>query len=102
MVLRFQLNTICTCSLTRYVQRYTEFKNYLDICAHAADCIVPQIWIMHTCVVVQTQAICNCRITARAVIWSTSYFPNVSIFLFTVLGGLPENPGMLQGLHYDV
>jgi len=28
---------------------------------------------------VQTQATCNCRITARAVIWSTSYFPNVSI-----------------------
>jgi len=31
MVLRFQLNTICTCSLTRYVQRYTEFENYLEI-----------------------------------------------------------------------
>ena len=42
---------------------------------------------------VQTQAICNCRITARAVVWSTSYFPNVSIFLLTALGGLPENPG---------
>ena len=41
---------------------------------------------------VQTQAICNCRRTARAVIWSTSYFPNVSIFLLTALGGLPENP----------
>jgi len=40
MVLRFQLNTICTCSLTRYVQRYIEFENYLDICAHAPDCIV--------------------------------------------------------------
>ena len=38
MVLR--LNTIYTCSLTRYVQRYTEFENYLDICAHASDCIV--------------------------------------------------------------
>jgi len=33
MVLRFELNTICTCSLTRYFQRYTEFENYLDICA---------------------------------------------------------------------
>jgi len=33
MVLRFQLNTICTCSLTLYVQLYTEFENYLDICA---------------------------------------------------------------------
>jgi len=43
---------------------------------------------------VQAQAICNCRITARAVIWSTSYFPNVSIFLLTALGGLPENPGI--------
>jgi len=40
----------------------------------------------------QTQAKCICRITARAVIWSTSYFPNVSIFLLTALGGLPENP----------
>jgi len=27
LVLRFQLNTICTCSLTRYVQRYPEFEN---------------------------------------------------------------------------
>ena len=42
---------------------------------------------------VQTQAICNCRITARSVIWSTSYFPKVSIFLLTALGGFPENPG---------
>jgi len=42
---------------------------------------------------VQIQAICNCRITARAVIWSTSYFPKVSIFLLPALGGLPENPG---------
>ena len=42
----------------------------------------------------QTQAICNCRITARAVIWFTSYFPNVPIFLLTALGGLPENRGM--------
>ena len=42
---------------------------------------------------VQTQAICNCRITARAVIWSSSYFPNVSIFLLTALGGHPENIG---------
>jgi len=25
--------------------------------------------------------------------WSTSYFPSVSIFLLTALGGLPENPG---------
>ena len=38
-----------------------------------------------------TQAICNCRITARAVIWFTSYFPNLSIFLLTALSGLPEN-----------
>jgi len=44
---------------------------------------------------VQTQAICNCRITARAVTWSTSYFPKVSIFLLTALGGLPENPGIV-------
>jgi len=42
---------------------------------------------------VQTQAICNCRVTARAVIWYASYFPNVSIFLLTALGGLPESPG---------
>jgi len=42
---------------------------------------------------VQTQEICNCRMTARVVIWSTSYFPNVSIFLLTALGGLLENPG---------
>jgi len=45
------------------------------------------------CVVVQTQAICNYRITARAVIWSMSYFLYVSIFLLTALGSLPENPG---------
>ena len=51
------------------------------------------VWILCACVVVQTQAICNCRLTARAVIWSTSCFPNVSIFLLTALGGLPENPG---------
>ena len=31
-------------------------------------------------VAVQTQAICNCRITARAVIWFTCYFPNFRIF----------------------
>ena len=47
---------------------------------------------------VQTQAICNCRITARAVIWSRSYLVqvlyNVSIFLLTALGGIPENPGI--------
>jgi len=30
MMLRFQLNAICTCSLTRYVQRYTEFEYYLE------------------------------------------------------------------------
>jgi len=31
MVLIFELNTstICTCHLTRYVQRYTEFEYYL-------------------------------------------------------------------------
>jgi len=40
MALICQLNTICTCSPTRYVQRYTEIENYLDICAHAPDCIV--------------------------------------------------------------
>ena len=33
MALRFQLNTICTCSLTRYDQLSTEFESYLDICA---------------------------------------------------------------------
>jgi len=38
-------------SLTRYVQRYTEFENYLDICAHVPDCIVRQIWIIHTSIV---------------------------------------------------
>jgi len=39
--------------------------------------------VIHNALVnkVQTQAICNCRMTARAVIWSTSYFRNVSIFL---------------------
>jgi len=51
---------------------------------------------------VQTQTICNCRITVRAVIWSTSYFPNVSIFLLTVLGGLPENPGGRVALDYSL
>jgi len=51
MVLRFQLNTIFTYSLTRYVQRYTKFENYLDICAHAPDSIVRQIWIIHTSIV---------------------------------------------------
>jgi len=40
----------------------------------------------------QTQAICNCRIIA--VIWSRSYFSNVSIFLLMALGGIPENPGI--------
>ena len=52
--------------------------------------------VIHNALVnkVQTQAIYNCRITARAVIWSTSYFPNVSIFLLTALGGLQENPGI--------
>jgi len=54
------------------------------------------VWILCACVVVQTQTICNCRIGARAVIWSTSYFPNVSIFLLTALGGLPENTGIWQ------
>ena len=44
----------------------------------------------------QTQAICNCRITALAVIWFMSYFPNCSIFLLTALGGLPENLGMTK------
>jgi len=86
LVLRFQLNTICTCSLTRYVQRYPEFENYLAICAHAPDCIVRHYDV-------QCDSQC-CRTTARAVIWSTSYFPNVSIFLLTALGGLPENPGI--------
>jgi len=54
--------------------------------------------VIHNALVnkVQTQAICNYRITARAVIWPTSYFPNVSIFLLTALGGLPENPGKLK------
>jgi len=47
---------------------------------------------------VQTQAICNCRIKARAVIWSSCYFPNVSIFLLTALGGLLENPGITRHL----
>jgi len=53
--------------------------------------------VIHNALVnkIQTQAICNFRITARVVIWSTSYFPNVSIFLLTALGGLPENPGMM-------
>jgi len=48
--------------------------------------------VIHNALVnkVQTQAICSCRITAWAVIWSTSYFPNVSIFLLTALGGLPS------------
>jgi len=51
--------------------------------------------VIHNALVnkVQTQAICNCRITAWAVSWSTSYFPNVSIFLLTALGGVPEKPG---------
>jgi len=51
--------------------------------------------VIHNALVnkVQTNAICNCRVTARAVIWSTSYFPIVSIFLLTALGGLPETPG---------
>jgi len=44
--------------------------------------------------VVQTQAMCNCRITAQAIISSTSYFPNESLFLLTTLGGLPKNPGI--------
>jgi len=52
------------------------------------------VWILCACVVVQTQAKCNCRTTARAVFWSTSCFPNVSIFLLTVLGGLREKPGV--------
>jgi len=54
------------------------------------------VWIWCACIFVQTQAIYNCRITARVVIWSTSYFPNVSIFLLTALGGLPENSGILR------
>jgi len=45
MVLIFQLNTICTCSLTRYIQRYAEFENVLYICAHAPDCIVRHYYI---------------------------------------------------------
>jgi len=51
--------------------------------------------VIHNALVnkVQTQAIRNCHITTRAVIWSTSYVPNVSIFLLTALGGLPGNPG---------
>jgi len=52
------------------------------------------VWILCACVVAQTQAICKCRITARAITWSTPYFPNVSIFLLTALNGLPENPGI--------
>ena len=53
------------------------------------------VWILCACVVVQTQAICNCCITTWAVIWSMSYYPNVSIFLLTALGGLLENTGTL-------
>ena len=58
--------------------------------------------VMHNALVnkVQTQAICNCRMTARAVIWSTSYFANVSIFLLTALGSLPENPGTTKVVTY--
>jgi len=50
--------------------------------------------VIHNALVnkVQTQAICNCRITAQVVGWSTSYISNVSIFLLTALGGLSENP----------
>jgi len=58
--------------------------------------------VMHNALVnkVQTQAICNCCMTARAVIWSTSYFANVSIFLLTALGSLPENPGTTKVVTY--
>jgi len=49
--------------------------------------------VLCACVVLQTQAICNCRITSRAVIWFTPYFPNLSFFQLTAQGGLPENPG---------
>ena len=52
---------------------------------------------------VQIQAICNCRTTARAVIWSTSYFPNdVSIFLLTAQGGLPEHHGTKMACQADL
>ena len=36
-----------------------------------------------------------CRMTARAIIWFTSYFPNLSFFQLTAQGGLPENPGTI-------
>jgi len=36
------------------------------------------------------------QLPARAVVWSTSYFPNVFIFLLTALGGLREHPGIMQ------
>jgi len=54
--------------------------------------------VIHNALVhkVQRQAICNCRITARVVIWSTPYFPNASIFLLMALGDLPENLGTYQ------
>jgi len=65
MVLRFQLNTICTCSLTRYVQRYTEFENYSDICAHAPDCIVRQIWIIHNLLCMDFVCMCSCSDTGN-------------------------------------
>ena len=63
------------------------------LCAKYGLYIIYCVWILCACVVVQTQAIRICRITAQAFIWSTSYLPNESIFLLTALGGLPENPG---------
>ena len=52
--------------------------------------------VIHNALVnkVQTQAICNRRITARA------YFPEVSIFLLKALGGLLENPGTSELMLY--
>jgi len=51
------------------------------------------VWVLCACVVVQTQAICNCRIKTLAFIWFPYYFPNLSFVQLTAQGGLPENPG---------
>ena len=48
--------------------------------------------VLCACVVVQTQAICNCRRTARAVFWFTSYFPNLLFFQLTTQGDFWKTP----------
>ena len=92
------LNTICSCHLTPVVSKlFYRSPDHLftfSIAMEGPLHLKPlEQNLNKVCVVVQTQAICNCRITATAVIWFTSYFPNLSFFQSMAQGEIPKNPG---------